>query len=189
MSEIKTSDAIDRQRRRFLGTAAMSIAAAQLGMTSFVQAQAAKTKLPTVKPGTNTSFGAIKQIDAGLLNVGYAGEDCFYFLIDSPILYAPKPFAGGGSYTITAVSTDTPINARSPSTELTLKGVCVNFKAINAPTGSVRSTPSAIVMGNFMFPYSANKIMKISRRASGPITTNCFSASTYSVYSPPQSSV
>jgi pimeloyl-ACP methyl ester carboxylesterase len=26
----------------------------------------------TIKPGTNTSFGALKQIDAGLLNVGYA---------------------------------------------------------------------------------------------------------------------
>ena len=28
--------------------------------------------LPTVKPGTNTSFGPLKQIEAGLLNVGYA---------------------------------------------------------------------------------------------------------------------
>ena len=28
--------------------------------------------LPTIKPGTNTSFTALKQIDAGLLNVGYA---------------------------------------------------------------------------------------------------------------------
>jgi len=26
----------------------------------------------TIKPGTNTSFGALKQIDAGVLNVGYA---------------------------------------------------------------------------------------------------------------------
>jgi hypothetical protein len=26
----------------------------------------------TLKPGTHTSFGALKQIDAGLLNVGYA---------------------------------------------------------------------------------------------------------------------
>src|SRR3984893_7681086 len=59
-------------RRRFLSTAAMSVAAAQLGMTGFAQAQAAKTKLPAVKPGINTSFGAIKQVDAGLLNVGYA---------------------------------------------------------------------------------------------------------------------
>ena len=28
--------------------------------------------LPRIKPGTNTSFGALKQIDAGVLNVGYA---------------------------------------------------------------------------------------------------------------------
>jgi len=72
MSEIKTSDPIDDQRRRFLGTAAMTVAAAGLGMTGFAQAQTAKPKLPDVKPGTNTSFGLIKQVDAGLLNVGYA---------------------------------------------------------------------------------------------------------------------
>ena len=38
-------------------------------------AQSSKPKppgLPTVKPGTNTSFGSLKQIDAGALNVGYA---------------------------------------------------------------------------------------------------------------------
>src|SRR5262249_19325158 len=29
---------------------------------------------PTIKPGTNTSFGGLKQIDAGVLNVGYAEE-------------------------------------------------------------------------------------------------------------------
>jgi pimeloyl-ACP methyl ester carboxylesterase len=28
--------------------------------------------MPAIKPGTNTSFGPLKQIDAGLLNVGYA---------------------------------------------------------------------------------------------------------------------
>jgi hypothetical protein len=28
--------------------------------------------LPTIRSGTNTSFGPIKQIDSGLLNVGYA---------------------------------------------------------------------------------------------------------------------
>jgi len=72
MSDIETSGAIDRQRRQFFGTAAMTIAATQLGMTGFAQAQAAKTELPAVKLGSNTSFGAIKQIDAGLLNVGYA---------------------------------------------------------------------------------------------------------------------
>src|SRR5216117_521911 len=26
----------------------------------------------TIKPGTNTSFGSLKQVDAGVLNIGYA---------------------------------------------------------------------------------------------------------------------
>ena len=30
--------------------------------------------MPTIKPGTNTSFGPLKQIDAGVLNVGYAED-------------------------------------------------------------------------------------------------------------------
>ena len=66
---------INHDRRRFFGTAAMTIAAAQLGMTGSADAQSSKTKpadLPTIKPGTNTSFGSLKQIDAGVLNVGYA---------------------------------------------------------------------------------------------------------------------
>jgi hypothetical protein len=28
--------------------------------------------LPPIVPGTHTSFGALQQIDAGVLNVGYA---------------------------------------------------------------------------------------------------------------------
>jgi len=67
------SDEIDRQRRRFVGSAAMTLAAAQLTWSGAEAAQPAKTKPPrTVKPGTNTSFAALKQIDAGVLNVGYA---------------------------------------------------------------------------------------------------------------------
>src|SRR6476646_2594537 len=69
------SEEINNDRRRFLATAAMSIAAAQLGMFGSASAQSGKTKpanLPAIKPGTNKSFGALKQIDAGVLNVGYA---------------------------------------------------------------------------------------------------------------------
>jgi pimeloyl-ACP methyl ester carboxylesterase len=69
------SEEINLHRRRFFGTAAMTIAAAQLGMIGSAQAQSAETKpagLPAIKPGTNTSFGPLKQIDAGVLNVGYA---------------------------------------------------------------------------------------------------------------------
>ena len=73
MDTIKMSGDIYYHRRRFLGTAA--IAAAQLVMTGSARAQlgnAGPVALPAVKPGTNTSFGPLKQIDAGLLNVGYA---------------------------------------------------------------------------------------------------------------------
>jgi pimeloyl-ACP methyl ester carboxylesterase len=75
MRKIKTSDRIDPHRRRFLGSAAMAMAAAQIGMIGSAIAQSTTTKparLPAIKPGTNNSFGALKQIDAGTLNVGYA---------------------------------------------------------------------------------------------------------------------
>jgi pimeloyl-ACP methyl ester carboxylesterase len=75
MDTIKMSEDINHHRRRFLGTAAMTIAAAQLVMTGSARAQAGDARpavLPAIKPGTNTSFGPLKQIDAGLLNVGYA---------------------------------------------------------------------------------------------------------------------
>jgi pimeloyl-ACP methyl ester carboxylesterase len=75
VDRIKTSEQIDQYRRRFFGTAAITIAAAQLGMIGSVAAQFDKAKsarLPAIKPGTNTSFGSLKQIDAGLLNFGYA---------------------------------------------------------------------------------------------------------------------
>ncbi|MGY8635203.1 alpha/beta hydrolase [Bradyrhizobium sp. 14AA] len=68
------SDNIDRERRRFFGSAAMTFAAAQLSLTAPAAAETAKPAKPAggVKPGTNTAFGSLKQIDAGLLNVGYA---------------------------------------------------------------------------------------------------------------------
>jgi pimeloyl-ACP methyl ester carboxylesterase len=69
------SKQINYDRRRFLGIGAVSIAAAQLGMIGSVKAHAGEIKpagAATIKPGTNTSFGSVKQIDAGLLNVGYA---------------------------------------------------------------------------------------------------------------------
>jgi len=69
------SDNVDFRRRGFLGTAAMTLAAAQFGMHGSANAQSSNAEmahLPVVKPGTNTSFGPLKQIDADLLNVGYA---------------------------------------------------------------------------------------------------------------------
>ena len=69
------SEEINYDRRRFLRTAAMTIAAAQLGSTGSAAAQSSRANpasVPTIKPGTNKSFGSLKQIDAGVLNVGYA---------------------------------------------------------------------------------------------------------------------
>lgn len=69
------SEETNQDRRRFLGAAGMAIVAARLGAVGAASAQPGKTTradLTTNKPGTNTSLGAIKQIDAGLLNVGYA---------------------------------------------------------------------------------------------------------------------
>jgi len=69
------SEQINHGRRRFLATAAMTLASAELGMIGSADARArtrSRAHLPTIKPGTNTSFGPLKQIDAGLLNVGYA---------------------------------------------------------------------------------------------------------------------
>ena len=69
------SEHVNHHRRRFLGTAATSIAAASLGVIRPARAQSNKTRQADLAPttrGSHTSFGPIKQIDAGLLNVGYA---------------------------------------------------------------------------------------------------------------------
>jgi pimeloyl-ACP methyl ester carboxylesterase len=75
METIKMSEEIDVQRRHFFATAAMTIAVAQLALSGSADAQPGKSKqveLPKTKPGTHTSFAPLKQVGAGLLNVGYA---------------------------------------------------------------------------------------------------------------------
>jgi len=65
-------------RRGFLTTStagALTLAATQLAMIGSADAQPGKTKraeLPKIKPGSNTSFASMKQIEAGVLDVGYA---------------------------------------------------------------------------------------------------------------------
>jgi pimeloyl-ACP methyl ester carboxylesterase len=66
------SEKINHNRRRFFGTVAMTIAAAQFGMIDTAAAQSSKAAAPALKPVRKASFSALKQIDAGLLNVGYA---------------------------------------------------------------------------------------------------------------------
>jgi pimeloyl-ACP methyl ester carboxylesterase len=66
------SQEINRDRRHFFGVAAGTIAAAQFGVVGSANAKAKPAQLAAIKPGTNTSFSSLKQIDAGLLNIGYA---------------------------------------------------------------------------------------------------------------------
>jgi pimeloyl-ACP methyl ester carboxylesterase len=64
-------------RRGFFRTAGLTLAAAQLGMIGAAQADTRPTMhkaLPALKPGTHKSFAALKQIEAGLLSVGYAED-------------------------------------------------------------------------------------------------------------------
>jgi pimeloyl-ACP methyl ester carboxylesterase len=71
MDGIEAAEEISQDRRRFFGTAAISLAAAQLGMTGLAEAQPGKAK-PKRPPASNAAFGTLKQIDAGELSVGYA---------------------------------------------------------------------------------------------------------------------
>ena len=72
MDKINMREAIDHDRRRFFGAAALTFTAAGLGLIGAAHAGTKSAPLLVIKPGTNTSFGPLKQIDAGVLNVGYA---------------------------------------------------------------------------------------------------------------------
>src|SRR6202043_2674281 len=69
------SEEINHDRRRLLSTAVLTFAAAELGLIGSEPPQPEKKKpasIPSIRPRANTSFGALKQIDAGVLNVGFA---------------------------------------------------------------------------------------------------------------------
>ena len=63
---------ISFRRRQFFGIAAGTIAAARFGIIGSANATTRPAQWAAIKPGTNTSFSSLKQINAGLLNVGYA---------------------------------------------------------------------------------------------------------------------
>jgi pimeloyl-ACP methyl ester carboxylesterase len=67
-------DEISHDRRLFLGTAALGVAAAGFGLAAGANAQSATAQRDggATRPATRTSLGPLKQIDAGVLNVGYA---------------------------------------------------------------------------------------------------------------------
>jgi pimeloyl-ACP methyl ester carboxylesterase len=74
MSDIARAESVDLERRRFVGTAAMIAAAAELGIVRAARAQSGRELPPhptTTAPAADTPFGTLKQVDAGVLNVGY----------------------------------------------------------------------------------------------------------------------
>jgi pimeloyl-ACP methyl ester carboxylesterase len=79
MPEELNQNPINDGRRRFMRNAAMTLAAAELVTISSAVAQPSKKKAKDMTPATPASkgssgaaFGPLKQIDAGLLNIGYA---------------------------------------------------------------------------------------------------------------------
>jgi len=77
---MKQTESEGISRRRF-AMAGLSAGAALLAPSALfaegVQPLAGNAQpidLPAIKPGTNTSFAPLKQIDAGLVNVGYAED-------------------------------------------------------------------------------------------------------------------
>lgn len=65
----------DTDRRHFLGAAAATIAASKLGLVGSLGALSDDTQpasMPAKNSAKHTDFGPLKQIEAGLLNVGYA---------------------------------------------------------------------------------------------------------------------
>jgi pimeloyl-ACP methyl ester carboxylesterase len=69
------TEEVNHFRRRLVGAATLTAAVAQLGGMGAARAQSgdqAPSRLPAVTPSANTSFASLKQVNAGLLNVGYA---------------------------------------------------------------------------------------------------------------------
>jgi pimeloyl-ACP methyl ester carboxylesterase len=67
-------DEINQDRRHFLGTAAVAIAASEFAVMdpAEAQSQTSAREASVTKPARQTSFAPLKQIDAGVLNIGYA---------------------------------------------------------------------------------------------------------------------
>jgi pimeloyl-ACP methyl ester carboxylesterase len=66
------SDKINSNRRRFIGTAALSFGAVELAWNGLANAQSMSRKPAATAATSNASFDNIKQINAGVLDIGYA---------------------------------------------------------------------------------------------------------------------
>jgi pimeloyl-ACP methyl ester carboxylesterase len=73
MDMLKVPDKADERRRHLIGAAAIGLAMAEFGLVAPAgAASTAANAAPASAPAGQRSFGSIRQIDAGLLNVGYA---------------------------------------------------------------------------------------------------------------------
>ena len=72
MQETNAVGAIDYRRRHVIGAAAMSFAIGELGLGPPVMAASSLTNEATTVVSSVGSFSALKQIEAGVLNIGYA---------------------------------------------------------------------------------------------------------------------
>ena len=66
------SNAVNLRRRRLLGTTIASIGVLDLGLAEFAHAQPAPSASNALSAGQANPFGTLHQIDAGVLNIGYA---------------------------------------------------------------------------------------------------------------------
>jgi len=70
MSTNRSTPVVDHARRRFLGAAAATVVSASLNLAAPGHGQSSGVGAPAIHQAS--SFGSLKQIAAGLLNVGYA---------------------------------------------------------------------------------------------------------------------
>src|SRR5258708_12085039 len=70
----RKNETINQRRRSFFGAATLTMGAAQLGLISATKGGStdAKSSLPVGSSDAPRAFAALKQIDAGVLDVGYA---------------------------------------------------------------------------------------------------------------------
>ena len=77
MHTIAKPEAVDQRRRHLLGTAAVAFVGAQLAALGTANAQndkAGPERRSTAKPPAKASFLSVKQVNAGVLNIGYAED-------------------------------------------------------------------------------------------------------------------
>jgi pimeloyl-ACP methyl ester carboxylesterase len=77
MNAITMPDIVSYNRRRFLRNMANTVAAAGFATVAFADDESGTANTATMaatKSGSNTTFRSLKQIDAGVLNIGYAED-------------------------------------------------------------------------------------------------------------------